>query len=193
MKNSLIIFSLAICIAIVSIIVPFSGLNRAWVSDADYSFLLQVALPHLGIAVSSIIGGYAGVLFLRSSHDKNLHDLAVTMSVFAVALLIGGLFIDDSPYVLMYSLICPPLVGFGVMKLSERLSFIRKRGVVVSLIALLLLPSIALLCVGIDSTDWVMIFDFGTGFRVLFGALIGGLAGILKNDHELEISTVHKH
>ncbi|EQC2670859.1 hypothetical protein ACY3SZ_001548 [Yersinia enterocolitica] len=187
MKNSLISLSLAICIAIISLIVPFSGLNRAWVSDADYSFLLQVALPHLGIAVSSIIGGYAGVLFLRSSRDKSQHDLAVTMSVFAVALLIGGLFISNGPYVLMYSLVCPPLVGFGVMKLSEHLLLLRKRGTLLSLIALLLLPSIALLCVGIDSTDWVMIFDFGTGFRVLFGALIGGLVANIKSGAPMEV------
>ncbi|MFS2221018.1 hypothetical protein [Pantoea sp. B65] len=180
MTRSIKMLALAACIAIVSLAIPFSGLNRAWISDVDYSFFLQVALPRLGIAVSSIIGGYAGVLFLSHSQDKNLHELAVTMSVIDIALLIGGLFISDAPYVLMYSLVCPPLVGFGVMKLSERVSFIRKRAVMVSLIALLLLPSIALLSVGIQSTDWVMIFDFGTGFRVLFGALIGGLVANIK-------------
>jgi len=171
--------AIAACLTIVSLAVPFSGLNRVWVSDVDYSFFLQVALPRLGIAVSSIIGGYAGVLFLGSSNDQSLHDFAVTMSSIAVALLIGGMFISNGPYVLMYSLVCPPLVGFGLMKLSERLSFIRKRGVIFSVIALLLLPSIALLSVGINSTDWVMVFDFGTGVRVVFGSLSGGMAAKL--------------
>jgi len=176
MTRSIKMLALSACLAIVSVAIPFSGLNRAWVTDANYSFFLQVALPHLGIAVSSIIGGYAGGLFLCRSKDKNLHDLALTMSVIAIAILASGMFISNGPYVLMYSLICPPLVGFGVMKLSERFPLIRKRGVAISLIVLLLLTSITLLFIGINSTDWVMIIDFGTGFRVLFGALIGGLA-----------------
>lgn len=184
MTRSMKMLALSTCLAIVSLAVPFSGINMVRVSDVEYSFFLQVALPHLGIAVSSIIGGYAGVLFLSSSNDQSLHDLAVTMSAIAVALLIGGMFISNGPYVLMYSLVCPSLVGFGLMKLSERLSFIRKRGVMFLLIAFLLLPSIALIFVGIDSTDWVMIIDFGTGFRVLLGALIGGFAANIKQEAE---------
>lgn len=180
MTPSIKTLTLSACLAIISIAVPISGLDRAWVSDIDYSFFLQIALPRLGIAVSSIIGGYGGVLFLRNSNDENLHELAVTMSVIAIALLIGGLFINNGLYVLMYSLVCPPLVGFGIMKLSERLPLIVKRRAMLSLMMVLLLPSVALVCVGINSTDWVMIFDFGTGFRVLFGALIGGLAANIK-------------
>lgn len=176
------LLALSACLAILSLAVPFSGLNRAWVSDADYNFFLQVALPHLGIVVSSIIGGYAGVLLLSTSKDKSLQEMAVTLSAIAVALLIGGLFINTGPYVFMYSLVCPTLVGFGVLRLSERLPLIRNRGASYSLTALLLLPSIALICVGINSSDWVMIFDFGTGFRVLFAALIGGLAANIKLD-----------
>lgn len=173
-------------LAILSLAIPFSGPDIAWVNDADYSFLTQVALPHLGIAASSIIGGYAGVLYLRSSGNQTLHQIAGIYSGIAVIMLVGGLFIIDIVYVFLYSLACPPLVGFGVVKLAEHLPSIKKRVVTFMLIGLLMLPSIALLCIGINSVDWVMVIDFGTGFRVLFGALIGGLAANLTPAEEVE-------
>lgn len=76
-----------------------------------------------------------------------------------MGLLIGGLFIINGVYVFMYSLVCPPLIGFGIMRLSQLLPFIRKRGVVLTIIALMLIPNVALLCVGITSKDWVMVMD----------------------------------
>lgn len=176
MTTSIKMLALSACLAIVSLAVSLSGSNLIRVSDINHSFLLQIALPHLGIAVSSVIGGFGGALLLNSARDKSLHEVALPLSFIALGLLIGGLFIINGPYVLMYSLVCPPLIGFGVIRLSELLPFIRKRGIVLTLIALLLIPNVALLCTGITSTDWVMVIDFGTGFRVLFGALTGGLA-----------------
>lgn len=173
-------------LAIVSLAIPFSGTNMAWVNDADYSFLTQVALPHLGIAASSILGGYAGVLYLRSSENQTLHQIAGIYSGVAVIMLVSGLFIIDRMYVFLYSLACPPLVGFGVVKLAEHLPSFKKRGVTFTLIGLLMVPSIALLCIGISSVDWVMVIDFGTGIRVLFGALMGGLAANLTPTVEVE-------
>lgn len=175
MIASLKLLALSAVLAVTSLAIPFSGTNMTWVNDAGYSFLTQVALPHLGIAVSSIIGGYAGALYLSSTKDQTLDKLAGIYGIIATAMLIGGLYVSDPVYVFIYSLACPPLIGTGVLKLSEHLP-LRKRGVAFTLITLLLLPSIALLCVGINSVDWVMVIDFGTGLRVLFGALIGGLA-----------------
>ncbi|EPT7033178.1 hypothetical protein ACVR2T_002946 [Cronobacter malonaticus] len=168
-------------LAIPSLAIPFSGTNMAWVNDAGYSFFLQVALPHLGVAASSVIGSYAGVLFLRRFKDKNLHELAVPVSVIAIVVLISGFYIADYLIIFLYTLACPPLIGAGVMKLSERLGLMTKPRIVLGLIALLILPSIALVCVGISSTDWVMIIDLGTGLRVMFGALIGGLVAHLDS------------
>jgi hypothetical protein len=170
------ILGFSVFLAFVSLAIPFSGTNMVWVNDADYSFLTQVALPHLGITTSSVIGGYAGVLYLRSSENQTLHQIAGIYSGVAIIMLISGLLIIDRMYVFMYSLACPPLVGFGVEKLAEHLPSFKKRGVTFTLIGLLIVPSIALLCIGINSVDWVMVIDFGTGLRVLFGALIGGLA-----------------
>lgn len=179
MTASLKLLVLSTCLAIAALAIPLSGNNMVWVNDAGYSFLTQVALAHLGIAVSSIIGGYAGTLYLSSTKDQTLEQLAGIYGIIATAMLIGGLYVSDPVYVFIYSLGGPPLVGIGVLKLSEHLP-LRKRGVAFTLIALLLLPSIALLCLGINSVDWVMIIDFGTGLRVLFGALIGGLAANIK-------------
>lgn len=174
--------ALSTCLAIVSLAVSLTGSNLIRVSDINYSFLLQVALPHLGIAVSSVIGGFGGALLLNRARDKSLHEVALPLSFIALGLLIGGLFITNGPYVLMYSLVCPPLIGFGIIRLSGLLPFIRKRGIVLTLIALLLIPNVALLCTSITSTDWVMVIDFATGFRVLFGALAGSIAANLKNN-----------
>ncbi|SEQ12544.1 hypothetical protein SAMN05216522_101273 [Rosenbergiella nectarea] len=176
MTTSIKMLAFSACLTIVSLAVSLSRSNLLWVSDINYSFLLQVALPHLGIAVSSVIGGFGGALLLNRARDKSLYEVALPLSFVALGLLIGGLFIINGPYVLMYTLVCPPLIGFGAIRLSELLPFIRKRGINLTLIVLLLLPNIALFCVGMTSTDWVMVIDFGTGFRVLFGALTGGLA-----------------
>lgn len=184
MTASMKILGLSAFLAIVSLAIPFIGHSVVWAGDADYSFLLQVAPVHLGIAVSSIIGGYAGALHLHSSQEKTLHELAIPMSFIAIAVLIGGCFTFNQTYIFMYVLACPPLVGFGIMQLSEW-SFIKKRGVTLTLIVLLLLPSIALFFIGVTSQGLMMVVDLGTGFRVLFGALIGGLALNLRRDWKL--------
>lgn len=176
------ILGFSVFLAFVSLAIPFSGTNMVWINDADYSFLIQVALPHVGIATSSIIGGYAGVLYLKNSENQTLHQIAGIYSGVAIAMLISGLFIIDRVYIFMYSLACPPLIGFGVVKLAEHLPLIKKRGVTFTLIGLLMLPSLALVCIGISSVDWIMVIDFGTGLRVLFGALMGGFAANIKLD-----------
>lgn len=170
---------ISVALAIISLAIPYSGNNIAWVNDADYSFLTQVALPHLGITISSIIGGYNGALYLSITKDQTLDQLAGIYGIVATLMLISGLYVSEPVYVFIYSLTCPPLVGIGTLKLSEYMP-LRKRGVTFTLITLLLIPSIALLCIGITSRDWIMIIDFGTGLRVLFGALMGGLAANIK-------------
>ncbi|WP_312778379.1 hypothetical protein [Pseudescherichia sp.] len=94
--------------------------------------------------------------------------------------------------IFLYTLACPPLVGFGIVKLAAHIPLIKKRGLTFVLLGLLMLPSIALVCIGINSIDWVMIIDFGTGLRVLIGALMGGLAANLTTavnvEHKLEKS-----
>ena len=192
MNVSIKMLTLSTVLAIISLAIPYSGTNMVWVNGASYSFLTQVALPHLGIAVSSIIGGYAGALFLSSSKDKTLNQLAGIYGIIATAMLIGGMYVNEPIYVFIYSLICPPLIGIGVSKLSEHMP-LKKRGVTFTLIFLLLLPSIALLCIGITSRDWIMIIDFGTGFRVLFGALMGGLAANLTTAVEVEHEPEKSH
>ncbi|MGM3173121.1 MULTISPECIES: hypothetical protein [Dickeya] len=184
MNVSIKMLVLSAVLAITSLAIPFSETNMVWVNDASYSFLIQVALPHLGIAVSSIIGGYAGALFLSSSKDQTLNQFAGINGIIATAMLICGVYVSEPIYVFIYSLVCPPLIGIGVLQLSEYLP-LRKRGVTFTLIFLLLLLSIALLCIGITSRDWIMIIDFGTSFRVLFGALMGGLAANLTQQWKL--------
>lgn len=178
MTGSLKLLILSTCMAVAALAIPLSNNNLVWVTEADYNFLLQVALPHLGIAVSGVIGGYAGALLLRDSEDKSLNKLALPIGIIGITLLIGGWFINNLIYVVMCSLVCPPVVGIGMMKLAEYLPVLRNRGVRFILIVILLLPSIALLCIGISSTDWVIVIDLGTGLRLLFGALIGGLSAL---------------
>lgn len=178
MTGSLKLLILSTCVAVAALAIPLSNNNLVWVTDAGYSFLLQVALPHLGIAISGVIGGYAGVLILRDSKDNSLDQLALPIGIIGMTLLIGGLFINALTYVVMYTLVCPPLIGIGLMKLAGYLPILKNRGVGITLIAILLLPSIALLCIGINATDWVIVIDLGTGFRLLFAALIGGFSAI---------------
>lgn len=183
MHTSIKMLILSALLAIPSLAFPLSGTNIVWVDDASFSFMLQVAFPHLGIAVSSLVGGYAGAQFLRHSREQSLHNLAEALLIIAIVMLIGGLFIGNvryAIYVFAYSLLCPPMIGLGIMKLSERVQSLTRRRVSLTLIVVMLLLSISLLCTGITSTDWIMIVDFGTSLRVLFGAMIGGFVATLN-------------
>lgn len=179
MNTNLKLLTFSSILAIISLGIPFSMENVIWVKDAGYSFLIQVALPHLGIAVSSVISGYAGGLYLNSIKDQTLDELALLFGAIATGMLISGFYFITPEYVFTYSLVCPPLIGIAMLKLSEYLP-LQRRGVALTLIGLLIIPSFALICIGITSLDWVMIVDFGTGLRVLLGAMIGGLAATMK-------------
>lgn len=177
MTSSIQMLVLSAILAIVSLTIPTYGTNLLWVADPGYSFLLQVALPRIGIAISSIIGGYAGVKLFQISRDDDLKNLAIPLAMVAIALLIGGLFIEVTIYVYMYTLICPTLIGLGIAKLSNG-DWIRKPGIILGFIAGLFIAGIILVAVGITSRDWIMVIDLGTGMRVLSASMIGALLKI---------------
>lgn len=180
MNATLKMFGLSTLLAIISLTIPICGKNLVWITDADFSFLLQVSLPRVGIIVSSILGGYAGVTLFKKSQDVELKNFSIPLASIAIALLFGGLFMGGdafSAYVYMYTLICPALIGLGSAKLAS--IYPMKKGLlVVGLVVILTIFSIILLISGITSRDWIIIIDLGTGMRVLSASLIGALLKI---------------
>lgn len=171
---------LSTLLAIISLTIPIYGTNMVWVTDADFSFLIQIALPRIGIVISSVISGYAGVTLFQKSQDMELKSLSILLASLAVALLIGGMFIGGSTfsaYVYMYTMICPALIGLGSAKLAS-IYPVKKGWLVVGLVVVLTIFSIILLISGITSRDWIMIIDLSTGMRVLSASLIGALLKI---------------
>lgn len=114
------------------------------------------------------MGGYAGATRLLASKEDELPRVAIPLSLLAIAMLIGGIYIGEHAYVLLYTLVCPAMIGLGVGRISHT-ALMQKRSVVTGLIILLAIISIALIMVGAGSGDWIMTiyFYFGTGLRVL--------------------------
>lgn len=174
MSVTLKLLVMSACIMLASLAVPLGISNIAWTREAGFSFFLQVALPRIGIVLAGILGGYAGTTRLLVSKEDELPRVAIPLSLLAIAMLIGGIYIGEHAYVCLYSLACPAMIGLGVGRISHT-ALMQKSSVVTGLIVLLAIISIALIMVGAGSDDWIMTIDFGTGLRVLFAALIGGL------------------